>query len=239
MNQEDLECKLLANLPIPLDKAGYIYIPTFREVSEIGLSSYNQLLAQLIIDKAMLRQSIDDSITNFDVFYANCYHDEDFKNRSLVALRMFFRSDVVMTDSLNEAFFIIGDDGRLDHSNFDSFQHVIKTANHIKLEKEPEFKPGNSKAQEMINAILKNRKKQPKPKEKMDLVSIVTALAWKQNGLNIFNVFDLNIFQIYNGFYITNNIDNYHHTLTGMYAGTIDGKNIKMSDIHWANKVNT
>ncbi|MNI40553.1 hypothetical protein D3C73_947780 [compost metagenome] len=110
-------------------------------------------------------------------------------------------------------------------------------SNHLKIENEPEFNPVNSKAQEMINLILKSRKKQHKPREKMDLLSIVSGLAWKQNGISMQEVFELNIYQIYNGFFFTNSIDHYHHTLTGIYAGTVDGKSVKMSDIHWANKI--
>lgn len=239
MTQEDLEAKLLANLPIPLDYAGDIYIPSFREITKIGISLYNQYLSLLIIEKGMLENELDDSITDFDVFYANCFYNEDFKDNALNALSIFFRNEITMIDNEHEAYMLIGNSGRLDHRNFKEFQSIIKLANNVKITKEPEFKPGNSKAQEMINMILKNRAKQPKPKEKMDLLSIVSALAWKENGLNIFNVFDLNIYQIYNGFQITNNIDNYYHTLSGLYAGTIDGKNLKLSDIHWANKVNT
>ncbi|MBT2759850.1 hypothetical protein [Paenibacillus sp. ISL-20] len=237
MNQEDIELRLLANLPIPLDGAGFVNIPSFRTVVETGLSAYNSCLAYLLIDKDSLQNPVHPSVSNFDIFFTNCYHSEEFRNAAFAALKLFFRYNTELISNQEEFYIQVGEKLRLDNSNFELFQKIVQLANNIKITKGPEYKPGNSKAQEMINMILKNRKKQPKPKDKIDLVSMVSALAWKQNGINIFNVFDLNIFQIYNAFHVTNNIDNYHHTVTAIYAGTIDGKNIKMSDIHWANKI--
>lgn len=124
----------------------------------------------------------------------------------------------------------------LNFKNFDNFQLILKTVHHLKTNNKPEFNPKDSRAQAMIDLILKQRKQQPTPKEKMTLVSIVSGLSWKSNGVSIKEILDLNIYQIYNGFFTTNNIDNYHHTLSAIYAGTIDSKNIKMADMHWANK---
>ncbi|MNK45799.1 hypothetical protein D3C87_645700 [compost metagenome] len=237
MNTEDIELKLLANLPIPFNDKLLLHIPSFKKVSEIGLSIYNQYLAILLIDKNALEKELDERITNFDIFFANCYHDESFKDVAFQALRLFFMDEPELYSNENDVAILFSSLGRIDHSNFDGLQLILKIANHLKLESEPEFKAGNSRAQEMINMILKNRKSQPKPKEKIDLVSMVSGLAWKSNGITILDIFDLNIYQIYNGFFTTNNIDNYHHTVSGLYAGTIDGKSIKMSDIHWANKL--
>lgn len=237
MTQEDIELRLLANLPIPLDGAGMVYPPPFRVVVDLGLSTYNHFLSYLLIDKNNLQNPPHKSVTNFDVFFTNCYHSEDFRLVAFRALNIFFQENISIVANQNEYYLQINDNGRLDNSNFEQFQQLIKLSNNINIVSEPEYKPGNSKAQEMINMILKNRKKQRPPKEKIDLQSIVSGLAWKQNGVNIFNVFDLNIFQIYNAFHVSNNIDNYYHTVTALYAGTIDGKNIKMSDIHWANKI--
>ncbi|MWV44970.1 hypothetical protein GRF59_15210 [Paenibacillus sp. HJL G12] len=237
MNHEDLKLKLLSNSPIYLSGAGIINIPSVRTIIDIGLNEYNIRLSHLLIDKSYLKESID-NISNFDIFFANCYHNTSFRSNSFDLLRLYFATECSLEQDDYSISITIGDKGHLDHSNFDEFQEMISTAHNIRPSNEAEFKPGNSKAQEMVDMILKNRKKQPKPKEKMDLHSIISGLAWKSNGLNILNVFDLSIYQIYNGLQVTDNIDNYHHTLNGIYAGTIETKNIKISDLHWANKSN-
>ncbi|WP_068620017.1 hypothetical protein [Paenibacillus tuaregi] len=237
MNIEDVKLKLLANLPIPLSGNLAVHMPSFKKIAEIGMSVYYHGLSLLLIDKSLLGKEIDERVTNFDIFYANCYHDESFRTDAFSALRLLFREEPSLSGDEHKVHLQFPS-GELDHSNFDDFQKMLKIANHLKLESEPEFKPGNSKAQELIDKILRNRTKEPKRKEKMDLASMVNGLAWKPNGLSLIEIFELNIYQIYAGFHTTNNIDNYHYTLSGLYAGVIDSKNINMSDIHWANKIN-
>ncbi|MEK4512271.1 hypothetical protein [Paenibacillus sp. FSL K6-2524] len=237
MNNVDLQLKMLANIPIHLDRAGEIFLPTLKEIAQMGFSNYNQQLSILLIDKNSFNHPFDDSVTDFDIFYANCYHNESFREVVFHALRLFFRAEPEMVEEEERFFIRLREGNVLDRSNFKALQSILYVANHLKKVMEPEYNPVNSKAQEMINLILKTRKKQPKPKEKMDLLSIVSGLAWKQNGISLQELFELNIYQIYNGFFITNNIDHYHHTITGIYAGTVDGKSINMSDIHWANKI--
>ncbi|MFI2856798.1 hypothetical protein ACH6EH_06630 [Paenibacillus sp. JSM ZJ436] len=236
--KEDIELKLKAGLPIPIDNAGLMRIPTFRVIADIGLSIYNLYLAYLLIDKNSLDKQMNKNMTNFDLFFANCYHSEEFKHIAFNGLQLFFNHEPSLEINGEDYFINLEGQGFLNRENFMDFQEILMISNNVKVSNEPEYKPGNSKAQEMINMIMKNRKKQPKLKEKMNLQSIVSALAWKENGLTIFSVFDLNIYQIYDGFHTTNNIDNYKHTIQGLYAGTIDSKNIKLADIHWANKIN-
>ncbi len=237
LNETDLRFKMLANMPVYLEEAGEIFLPTLREIAEMGLSRYTQQLSFLLLDRNSFPHFFDERVTNFDLFYANCFHNESFREVSYRALRLFFHVNAEMVEEGGRIFFRFEHGGVLDHDNFPTLQYMLTLANYLKNSTEPEYNPVNSKAQEMVSLILKNRKKQPRPKEKMDLSSIVSGLAWKPNGIRLPELFELNIYQVYTGFFITNNIDHYHHTLAGIYAGTLDGKNIKMSDLHWANKI--
>ncbi|MGM1044881.1 MAG: hypothetical protein ACQEXX_01905 [Bacillota bacterium] len=236
MNEVDIQYKLLAGVPISIPGAGLLSLPALKDIVQMNISTYHEILSFLLIDKSIIKGELDSKITNFDIFYANCYHSEQFKDKASTGIELFFGVLPILRENKEEVFIQIGE-GRIDHNNFDQIQTVIKLGNNISTKNEPEFKPANSKAQKLIEMILKNREKQPKPKEKMDLFSIVSGLAWKSNGLTLSDLFNMNIYQIYNGFHTTNNIDNYHHTISALYAGTIDGKQIKMSNIHWANKL--
>lgn len=237
MDDIDLRLKMLANIPIYLENAGEVFIPTLREIAEMGLGNYNQRLSFLLIDRANFEHNFDESISNFDLFYVNCDNNPLFRQIAFQALELFFHVQPGMAEDQEKIYITLGENRILDHSNFPLFQNILYLANHLKKASEPNYNPVNSKAQEMINLIIKTRKKRPKPREQMNLESIVSGLAWKQNGISLSELFELNIYQIYRGFYTTNNIDHYHLTLTGIYAGTLDGKTVKMSDIHWANKI--
>lgn len=236
---EEVKFKFLANLPVWLEAAGYIYPTSLREMANIGVNSYNALLSCLLIDKSAFKSDSnkEEDFVNSDIFFFNCYKNEEFKTSSIKILQLLFRKECEFFTSPTDIGIKIGnDEGILGHGNFDKLQTILRIGNHIK-EPEPEFKPANSRAKAMIEMIENNRKHQPKIEPKMNLHSIISGLAWKSNGFNLQTIFDLNIYQIYNGLATTENIDNYNFTLSGMYAGTIDSKKIKMADLHWANKI--
>ncbi|MFC3749262.1 hypothetical protein [Paenibacillus sp. GCM10012306] len=237
LNKEDIELKLIANVPISIEGAPDLVLPSFRTVAERDLSKYYQYLSVLLINKDIFNKEFDDDrITNFDVFFSNCYHSLEFRELAFDGLHLFFLEEPTLHEGETDVS-IKFSTGFINRNNFDDIQYILKLAHHIKNENKPEFKAANSKAQEMIDMIFRNRTKQPPKKEKIDLMSMATGLGWKSNGISIREVFDLSIYQIYNGFFSTNNIDNYEHTISGIYAGTIESKNIKLPDIHWANKI--
>ncbi|WP_311078294.1 hypothetical protein [Paenibacillus polymyxa] len=236
MDELDIHFKLLGGRPIYIEQAGYLSLPSLEIIVDLNMSMYNSFLASLLIDKSMIKSDFDSKVTNFDIFYANCYHNEEFKATAFAAIYLFFNETPNLQESYENVYIEIGK-GQINHSNFDMIQKIIRLGNNVEIQNEPEFKPANSRAKKMIEMILKNRAKQPKVKEKIDLHSIVAGLAWKDNGLSLFDLYKMNIYQIYNGLHVSNNIDNYHHTITALYAGTLDGKSIKMADIHWANKL--
>jgi len=233
MNEDDLKLRLLVGMPIPIEKAGDMYIPSLKKIISVGESNYNQFLSVLLLNKDNIDGLVErDDLTNFHVATYFCYHDLKFKDSFLNALSFFFKSDVCFEYSDTIAYFDLGNKNRIDESNFNKVQWILGKANYVSNEKE--YKPANSKAREMIDMIRKSKKTRPKPKELMNLHSIISGLAWKSKNLNITNIMDISIYQLYNGFYTIENIDNYHHTLSGLYAGTIDGKSIKFDQIHWA-----
>lgn len=220
--------------PILVSDGLHLHVPKLREIIAMSESKYNELLSALLFDKGNIDGLDDDRLTSFEVLFAYCFHNVEFKNIIFNALKLIFKEEAQMGDDGSNVFFYFDDSKKIDNSNFDFIQEVLKRANYIKVDNEPEFNPANSKAAQMIELIKKGKKSKPRPKETMNLHSIISGLAWKAKDVNIFSIFDLTIYQLYNGFYTTENIDNYHHTLQGIYAGTVDGKDIKFDQIHWA-----
>jgi hypothetical protein len=234
MDMGDIELKLLAGMPIEIEGAGLFYSPTLREIISLGYSVYTKYISAILFDKSNIEGAESADISNFEFLFGLSIHNEDFRNTITDALSFFFRKETQLYADDTGAFFYLGDlSCRVNESNFETIQDVVKKANHIKITKEPEFRPANDKAREMIEKILAARKNRPKPKEKMNLHSIISGLAWRNNGINLVNIFDLTIYQVYDGFFRTEKIDNYQFTLSGIYAGTVNGKEINYQNIHW------
>ncbi len=238
INESDLELQLLAGQEILLNKNLPIFTPKLNEIIQMRESIYSQYLSALLFDKNSIEIVDSNEIDAFDLFFAVCYQDEFFRNISLSAIEMIFKNKAQLGSDDAGVFFIFENSGeRIDKSNFYEMQRILKKANYIKIDIDKP-KAGNSQAQEMIDLIAKNKKEAPKKKETMNLHSIMSGLSWKQNGMRLEDILNLTIYQLYNGFFSTENIDNYDHTITGIYTGNVDGKKIDMSKIHWAKIIN-
>lgn len=237
INEDDLSLKLLAGIPIIIEDLGEIYFPKLREIIIFGEQKYNQLLSCLLVTKDLFEQLKNEDLTSLEIAMIYCYQDKQFKEIFLKAFSMFFQKELLVD---TKGFFYFKEGENKIHilpEQFNDIQFILKKANNIQIKTEPEYNPGNERAAKFIQKMLKTKKNKPVPKNKTDLHSIISGLAWKANNVNIFNIFDLTIYQLYDAFYRLENIDNYHYTLSGIYAGTVDGKKIDIKNINWFNKI--
>ncbi len=241
MHKDDVQLCLLAGMSIEIKDTGHFHVPKLKDIIELGYSKYNEYVSYLLFDKNNAGVE-NEELSNFQVFCIYCYHYEDFRKIVFDAIKFFFKEETHLVSDENDVFFCFDENQnrRIDELNFEYIQGLIKKVNFIKLEKEEEdYNPGNERARDFIEKLKQWKREKPKAKETMNLHSIISGLAWKKNDINLFNIFELTIYQLYNGFFYTENIDNYHHTLSGLYAGTVDGKNIKLPEIHWAKIIKT
>lgn len=79
------------------------------------------------------------------------------------------------------------------------------------------------------------KKRTRKYKSNIDLTSMVSAMLWKSGiGEEIWNY---PIYRVYEGYYRLHSIENYNHTMFGLYSGNIDTKKTKidLEKINWSN----
>ncbi len=234
MNDHDLDLQLLEGSPIHIDDVGFFYVPSLREIAKINYSVYSQYVSLMLFDKKNVEGFQDKEVDNFELIMIFCYQDANFQNNFFKALDFFLKNNFSIFSNEHEIFLYSTENtSRITKNSFEKIQSIVKKINFIK-DSEVEYKPANSKAQEMIDFIKRVKKNKPTPKEKINLKSIISGLSWKSNGINIKDIFDITIYQLYDGFFSTENIDNYYHTFTGIYSGNIDAKKLDMSNFHWA-----
>jgi len=132
---------------------------------------------------------------------------------------------------------IIIDNKKINRNNWDDIRKIIKIQNCVKKNKEEEYNPANEEARKIIERIKALKKEHPQ-KELITLSSIISGVAYKSNNINILNIWNLTIYQLYDALDRLSLIDNYQFTLSGIYAGTVDSKNINMKDINWIKILN-
>jgi hypothetical protein len=239
MDEKDIQLKLLANIPIDLGFAKF-QLPSVSDVIYMGESTYNSLLSLMLFSKESLTIQVEEfeKLSDFEILINLIYHDVSFRNMVFNAFATFL--DVTPHIS-QEGIIYFGEfdiSTILTEDKWEELKNIIKIGNFIPKTTEEEYKAGNERARKFLEAQKKRKEmiaKAKKKDEKINLHSIISAVAWRTVGFN--EVLKLTIYQLYDGFYRLGLIDNYHYTFTGIYTGNIDGSKIKLPDINWANMI--
>jgi len=234
---EDLELLLLFGEEIDIGICK-LYPLKLKEIVKLGYSKYNYYISLILIDKSILQNENTDlnDIDNFEVIYGLCNYDEQFKDNYFNMLELFSKETI----NLSDGFFYFGDlkENRIiNKDNFDEIIKIIKRINFVKEQKkEEDYNPGNEEARKFIEEIKKKKElyaKLNKNSNSVTLYSISSSIAWKSHiGIN--SIRELTVYQLYDAYYRLGLIDNYDKTMHGIYAGTIDGKKIKLEEIDWS-----
>ncbi|RYI30610.1 hypothetical protein EVU96_09345 [Bacillus infantis] len=241
MNQ-DVEFSLIVGVPVKLNDVCSIHIPTLKEIAEIGFINYQTHIYYLLLPRSefMKMVTVDENhldefnkMSDFEIYSTVCIGYPQLTDVVLQALEYFTKCKVSFSDGI----FLISTETSsfpLSEEQFVFIQDIIRIANGIEKDTEEEdFNPANEMAKKFMDMIKKNKKKQPKKKEKINLISVISSLRWKSCESE--NIFNMTVYQLYDGFSRLKAIDDYHYTLTGLYSGTVDHKKTNPSDIHWAN----
>lgn len=229
---ESIGLKLLLGQPVSINGVN-IYSPVLNEIVTVGYDTYNYGLSSLLFDKSLFVDLREIKESNFNLMIHFFVKDESFRKSVEIGSKLIFKEEIKAEIINNNPCFVLGG-YIIDHNSLEEVQRLIKIANRIPDKKpEDEFNPGNSKAREIMEKILKDRAKRPPKKPTANLHSIISGLAWKSNNLNLLDIGKLTIYQIYDGFYRMENIDHYNGILTGIYTGNIDSSKIKLQESAW------
>ena len=234
--ERNLKHRLLGNIPIPLKDICFIHSLTIKEIL-FDIDKYELMLSNLIIEiKDIVPDAKDtENIHTFDILIYNILQDKkgDYCKYILDAIKTFIKEDVsfVFTPSEdldnipNSAYFSIGNQEKpeecrfLGKKDYDEFKYILKKSNNINdKEVEEEYKPLNSRAQEILDKINKGKAKIAKRKGELHLTDIVSSIVAK-NSLNLIDVMEYNIYQVYDILSRIQMIEEFETSINSLLAG--------------------
>ena len=222
----DLILKLLEGKPIPISEIGYVKQFTLSEINKLGYMNYNYYIGVICTE---IEGISEDKM--YEWYLNQCKNNTEYKMLFLSTLALFFNNKI----SFDENGFYIGDaemEKIIKNEDLVFARSVIKKGNCIEFKKEEIPKFANKKAEEMWNQIQENQRKLQKVmNNKSNLSSLISGVAWK-SGLHE-KVWNLTLYQLYDGVNRLNLVDSVSNILDGIYAGTIDGKSIKKEELDW------
>jgi hypothetical protein len=141
-------------------------------------------------------------------------------------------NDVILLDPKNNII--------IDEVIYTYISNYLKTVNCIELKKK--IKPANdwvkkeliNQERNRIKRALEKKLKQNQFIEDDNLSKLISALSWGNSvGINIKNVWDLNLYQFYDGLKTLDKQKHVQNLLTGIYSGAIDSKKIDSELLNW------
>lgn len=207
--------ELLSPNPVYIQNVGGIISPKLKDISSIGINTYHYYLSIILMDLksyfTMINQvneykTLSDkdklNLNIFDVLTMN----KQFTSLLQAALN-FFINEEVSYSSQNRCFLVQKADdvvGVITKEIYPQICDLICQRNCIKSNQEEDLsKVKSKKALEIMKKLQKGRTekaKQTKSDENMELGNIISAVANKSQSLNILNIWDLTVFQLWDCF---------------------------------------
>ncbi len=205
---------LLSPVPIQFQNVGSIISPTLRDIALIGHDTYQYYLSILLLDlktyMSMIGSPKNNDFFENEKFKMNIFELLTATEQSVLLLQnilnFFIKEDVLY--SSDQSNFIVKDNlkeiGVITKENYPQVCDLIYQRNCIKSEKNDNLsKVKSKKALEIMEKLKKGRAekaKQQKIDKNMELGNIISAVANKSQSLNIINIWDLTIYQLWDCF---------------------------------------
>lgn len=207
--------ELLSPDPIYIQKVGGIVSPKLKDISSIGYNTYQYYLSILLMDLksyfAMIGQEKQyGSTLSEEELQINIFDlltmDEQSADLLQSVLNFFIKEDVVY-HLQNRCFLVHKDDtivGVITKEIYPQVCDLICQRNCIKSNQEEDLsKIKSKKALEIMKKLQKGRNaksKKSKVDKNMELGNIISAVANKSQSLNILNIWDLTVYQVWDCF---------------------------------------
>lgn len=206
---------LLSPNPIYIPGVGGIISPKLKDISSIGINTYQYYLSVLSMDLksyfAMINQSdLYETFSDEDKSQLNLFDLLIINKQSASFLQdilNFFIKETVVYSPENQCFLVYDNEeniGLITKEAYPKVCDLICQRNCIRSGQEEDMsKAKNKKALEIMKKLQKGRTekaKQSKTDKNMELGNIISAVACKSHSLNLINIWELTVFQIWDCF---------------------------------------
>ncbi len=200
------ELDLLSPAPYPLARVGHVIAPTLRQVAALGYETYNAYLSLLSLHAEQLfaASGLPDPGGGQRVPYAD---RESGATRAFMRCLSFFLVEDAVFSQAHSALLCMAEGhpvGIIHEANYEDVCDCILQRNHVDSAQPNRKQFRNDKAREIYEKLQRAKKKSPQQaKEKQadaSLPNLISALCVQHNSINMCNVWDLTVYQLYDQF---------------------------------------
>lgn len=215
------ELRMFRGKPIDTSFGLSIYPLTVGDIEEIGYEEYSKYLLTLCAEKRdYINVDLSDEITAFDIFKYNFMNGYDSVKYDISkSINIFLKSEMICDSDDNLFLEQDSETYFLGISEFIEIQKILREQNSFHTDKEFDGVLANKKAEEIQRKIMKGRASLINKKGEVLFSDLVSVLAAKGNGINVFNVYNLSIYAFHEQFARIQMIENYHLSVKSLLAG--------------------
>lgn len=174
--------------------------PKLRDIKDIGLQTYYAYISFLLVSAEEYLISIkredlipffkQHNLTMFDVYRDNSYERQFF----IEALSFFIDGEIEFKNGK----FLINNTNIINKEIYQKILEIIAEINCLKVNKQQETY-ANEKARRIAEKIqqAKQKRSSVQSKNSISLADIISAVASRKESLNLLNIWDLTIYQLY------------------------------------------
>ena len=223
------------------DKITY-HQPTLRDVIRSGEKQYYQILSNLTAIPSDMKSILWDAgidwmeFSDIELFYALAGQIPKEKTEIFFPELDFSKFILLKTDDKQIIMYDKSNDIKIDFYVFAKMQDCLCKSHGIKKKVE---RAGNKYTKQiLIDEDRQNRELNKGKEFKSNLYGLVSAMVnYSGFKYGYENVWDLTMFQFMDAVQRARLIDSTNHLLSGVYAGTIDGKKIKNEKFNWMREI--
>lgn len=212
------------------------YYETIDKFNDLYFADYTEFQKNNVLQIRKEYESMSDEEKNLVSFYNILIFDEPFRNTVVEALNFFILENVAYSEQYN-SFLVYKSDmskpiGLITQKNYSLIVDIILQRIAVEKQQEENVKVKNKTAAKLLEKIKNaNKKKQQKHDKKMELPNLVSALVSHSKNLNILNIWDLTIYQLYDQFR-RQQLDDYYDINSSHVAAWGDSDN-KFDNTIW------
>ncbi len=206
---------LLSPAPIYIENIGGIISPRLKDISSIGINTYQYYLTILKMDLKIYftltgQAEQFEQLSTEDKLHLNVFDLLTMNRQSIDLLQNvlnFFIEEDVIYSSEQKAFYVQNGNstvGIITKELYPKVCDLICQRNYIKSNQEEDLsKVKSKKALEIMKKLKKGRAEKAirtTPDRNMELGNIISAVANKSQSINIINIWDLTVYEVWDCF---------------------------------------
>lgn len=240
---ENIRLRLLRGNDITIDSDITIKSYKINQIIDtIKINKYEEYLKYIAYTpydmRTLLYESgiIYEEITGWDIFINSLLNTKN-NNNMVEGVKVLLSIDLksyIPSKNKDGSYVLISPSGNiLDQLKFNYIVDIVRAMNGMdSANSQPKFGNRASLVYE-VEREIRRRKRNRKLNGDVSLSGIISSIAWNGGNIDLYNIWNLTLYQLYDGLNRAIRIKNYNNLMVGIYTRNIKYDSVNFNKVNW------